>query len=72
MTLYYGDALNFDNTGGPGTVRMQKTAELLEPDCAADPQACVPLVVAAGIAYAPPRGRVEAVRAYQRTEACRG
>lgn len=72
MTIYYEDALDFDNTGGPGTVRMQKTAELLDDDCAADAAACVPVVVAAGIAHAAPSGRAEAVAAYMRTDACNG
>lgn len=72
MTIYYGDALNFDNTGGPGTVRMQKTAELLDTGCAADPAACVPVVVAAGISEAAPEGRAEAVAAFTRTTACSG
>lgn len=72
MSIYYGDALNFDNTGGPGAVRMQKTAELLDDNCAADASACVPVVVAAGIAHAAPKGRAEAVATYERTAACTG
>jgi hypothetical protein len=72
MNLYYGEALTYDNAGGPGALRMRKTAELLEPGCAADRAVCVPVVVAANIAYAPPRGRTEAVASYTRTSACTG
>lgn len=70
MTIYYGDALNSGNAGGPDAVRMQKTVALLESDCAANASACVPVVVAAGIAQAPPRGRADAVAAFRRTTAC--
>ncbi len=70
MNLYYGEALAYDNAGGPGTLRMRKTAELLSAECARDPATCVPVVVAAGIAYAPPWGRISAVAAYKRTPAC--
>lgn len=72
MTIYYEDALAYDNTAGPQAVRMRKTVELLDERCAADPAACVPKVVAAGISQGPPRGRAMAVAAYEQTTACTG